>query len=329
MLYEKKFHTPDLISKSVLITGGAGFIGSNIAEYLMMHGVKKIRVLDNLSNGFRKNIEPFLSHPSFEFIEGDITDFEICRRACDGMQLVTHQAALGSVPRSIKNPLATHQANATGFLNMIEAAREAKIEKFIYASSSSVYGDSPDLPKRENKTGNALSPYAVSKQTNELYANVFALNYGMKVIGLRYFNVFGPRQDPNGPYAAAIPLFMNALLHGKKAVIFGDGNQTRDFTFVQNAVQANIRALCSSNESAFGKVYNVAVGENVSVKNLFYELAKIAGSNAQPEYQSERIGDIRNSLADIALAMELLGYSPEIKMKEGLAITFEWFKNNF
>jgi len=212
---------------------------------------------------------------------------------------------------------------------MLVAARDAGVDRFVYASSSSVYGDLTDSPKVESRIGRSLSPYAVSKYTNELYAGVFALNYGLKVIGLRYFNVFGPRQDPNGPYAAAIPLFMDSLQNGKDAFLNGDGEQTRDFTFVLNAVQANIRAFFTDNPEAFNKVYNVAVGENISVKKLFTELAVIADKNAQPKYREERPGDIKNSLADISLAKKYLGYQPVVKLKEGLQITFDWFKKTY
>lgn len=323
------FHTTDIQNKTFLVTGGAGFIGSNIVDYLLTNKASRVRVLDNLSNGFRRNIEPYLNNPAFEFIEGDITDPSTCVKACEGINMVTHQAALGSVPRSISFPLNTHAANATGFLNMLVAARDAGVERFVYASSSSVYGDLADSPKVESRIGRSLSPYAVSKYTNELYAGVFALNYGMKVIGLRYFNVFGPRQDPNGPYAAAIPLFMDALQNGKDAFLNGDGEQTRDFTFVLNAVQANIRAFFTENPDAFNKVYNVAVGENISVKKLFTELAVIAGKDAQPKYREERPGDIKNSLADISQAKKYLGYEPVVKLKEGLQITFDWFKKTY
>ncbi len=324
-IFKYQYHSPAIAHSSILITGGAGFIGSNIVEYLLLNGVSKVRVLDNLSNGFGRNVEPFLSNPAYEFIEGDITNMETCRKACLGMDLVTHQAALGSVPRSIKNPIATHESNTTGFLNMMIAAREEGVRRFIYASSSSVYGDSTASPKTEKALGNPLSPYAVSKLTNELYAAVFALNYGMEVIGLRYFNVFGPRQDPNGPYAAAIPLFMNAMLLGTNATIYGDGMQTRDFTFVENAVQANIRALYTTNKEALNKVYNVAVGESVSVNELFQVISELTKSEKQPEYAGERKGDIKKSLADVSMAKKLLGYDPHFHLKEGLMHTIDWF----
>lgn len=328
-IFSTAYFTKPLKDTSVLVTGGAGFIGSNIVTYLLHHHTGKVRVLDNLSNGFRRNIEPFLNHPSFEFMEGDITDPAICAAACKGMDVLTHQAALGSVPRSIKNPVATSQVNTEGFLNILIAARDAGIKRIVYASSSSVYGDNTDSRKQESKTGKPLSPYAVSKITNELYASVFAMHYNMELIGLRYFNVYGPNQDPNGPYAAAIPLFMNALLFGKPSVIYGDGNQTRDFTFVENAVQANIRALFTENKEAVNKVYNIAVSEGISVNALYDTLAEITGTNLKPEYVAERKGDIRNSLADITQAKTLLGYEPRYFLKEGLEITVEWFRNAF
>lgn len=328
-IYTHAYHTDTIRDMHVLVSGGAGFIGSNIVSYLLQHGVGKVRVLDNLSNGFMRNLETFKSDARFEFMEGDITRPEDCAKACQGMHLLTHQAALGSVPRSIKNPLATSDANTTGYLNMLLAARDAGIKRVVYASSSSVYGDSTASPKKEQNLGRPLSPYAVSKLTNELYASVFAMHYGMEIIGLRYFNVFGPHQDPNGPYAAAIPLFMNALLFGKEAVIYGDGAQTRDFTFVENAVQANIRALFTNNQHALNKVYNVAVGESVSVNDLYHTIAEICGQTRQPKHVPERIGDIKNSLADISLAKDLLGYNPRYRIREGLEVTIDWFRNTY
>jgi UDP-N-acetylglucosamine 4-epimerase len=328
-IYTHAYHTDTIRDMHVLVSGGAGFIGSNIVSYLLQHGVGKVRVLDNLSNGFMRNLESFKSDARFEFMEGDITHPDDCAKACQGMHLLTHQAALGSVPRSIKNPLATSDANTTGYLNMLIAARDAGIKRVVYASSSSVYGDSTASPKKEENLGRPLSPYAVSKLTNELYASVFAMHYGMEIIGLRYFNVFGPHQDPNGPYAAAIPLFMNALLFGKEAVIYGDGTQTRDFTFVENAVQANIRALFTNNQHALNKVYNVAVGESVSVNDLYHTIAEICGQTTQPKHVPERIGDIKNSLADISLAKDLLGYNPRYRIREGLEVTIDWFRNTY
>ncbi len=328
-IYQRQYHHKPINETSFLITGGSGFIGSNLVEYLLVHGAKKVRVLDNLANGYKENIIPFLHHPAFEFIEGDITDLETCKKAMNDIQFVSHQAALGSVPRSLANPLATHQANATGFLNMLWAAKETGIDRIVYASSSSVYGDSPELPKREHITGNPLSPYAVSKMSNELYAYTFSMHYGMKIIGLRYFNVFGPKQNPDNPYAAAIPLFMKALLKNQTAYIYGDGEQSRDFTFVENAVQANIRALFTDHKDAFNKVYNIAVGESISLNKLLEHLMHITGKTIQPVYKDERPGDVRNSLADISRAQTYLGYNPLVKVKEGLALTVPWFRKNF
>ena len=328
-IYERAYHHSSLKDKSFLITGGSGFIGSNIVEYLLVHGAKKVRVLDNLANGYKENIIPFLNHPAFEFMEGDITNADTCKKAMEGIQFVSHQAALGSVPRSLANPLATHHANATGFLNMLWAAKESGIERIVYASSSSVYGDSPELPKREHVTGNPLSPYAVSKMSNELYAYTFSMHYGMKIIGLRYFNVFGLKQNPDNPYAAAIPLFMKALLKNQTAYIYGDGEQSRDFTFVENAVQANIRALFTDHKDAFNKVYNIAVGESISLNKLLEHLMHITGKSIAPVYKDERPGDVRNSLADISRAQMYLGYNPLVKVKQGLALTVPWFQKTF
>jgi UDP-N-acetylglucosamine 4-epimerase len=325
-MYAQKFHSEDISNQSFLVTGGAGFIGSNIVEYLLKHGAGKVRVLDNFSEGLLENVDMFLSYRNYEFVEGSITDFDSCLKNCEGMDYVLHQAALGSVPRSIKNPVATNEANVTGFLNMLTAAKDSGVKRFVYASSSSVYGDSPDLPKKEERIGKPLSPYAVSKVVDELYADVFARTYKMQIIGLRYFNIFGPRQKPDGPYAAAIPLFMDALLNDKSPFINGEGEQTRDFTFVENAVQANIRALFTKVEGATGQVYNVAVAERISINLLFNTLKKLMASEINPTYREEREGDIRNSLADISKAQKFLGYEPTVKVEKGLEITFNWFK---
>lgn len=321
-----QFHTEDISSSSFLVTGGAGFIGSHITEYLLKNGAGKVRVLDNLATGFQKNIDLFKDHPNFEFIEGDIRDAEVCKKACEGIDYVSHQAALGSVPRSIKDPITSNDVNVGGFVNMLTAAKDAGVKVFVYASSSSVYGDEPNLPKREDKVGNCLSPYAVTKKTNELYAGVFAELYGMKLVGYRYFNVFGPRQDPDGPYAAVIPLFVSGIM--KKSVVYinGDGEQTRDFTFVDNAVQANVRGMLCQNEAAFGKVYNVAVGENFSVNFLYNEIRSMLGESHEATYREPRAGDVRNSLADITMARELLGYEPTKRFLDGLAQTVDFFK---
>ncbi len=328
-MYQKAFHKADISSSSFLITGGAGFIGSNIVEYLIKFGAGKVRVLDNLSNGFFSNIEAFEGNPSFEFIKGDITDPKLCKDACQDIDYVLHQAALGSVPRSLKNPQATNMANVTGYLNMLVAAKEANVRRFVYASSSSVYGDSPHLPKTEELIGNPLSPYAVSKRVDELYARVFALNYGMEVLGLRYFNVFGPRQSPDGPYAAVIPLFMDAVLKNQEPTINGDGEQSRDFTFVENAVQANIKALFCPLISKNGEVLNIAVGARTTINELFQIIRGHADSDLQPIYKEEREGDVKHSLADINRARKVLDYVPAIPAEDGLKITFEWFKEKY
>ncbi|MBA3828937.1 MAG: SDR family oxidoreductase [Taibaiella sp.] len=320
------FHSDKIADSSFLVTGGAGFIGSHIVEYLLTNGAGRVRVLDNLSTGFMKNINLFSSYPNFEFIEGDIRDFDTCKRACEGMDYVTHQAALGSVPRSVKDPVTSNEVNVSGFLNMITAAKDSNIKTFVYASSSSVYGDEPNLPKVEEKTGNLLSPYAVTKKANELYANVFGKLYGLNVIGLRYFNVFGPRQDPDGPYAAVIPLFVSGILNKTPVYINGDGAQTRDFTFVDNAVQANIRGMLSKNEKSFGEAYNVAVGENFTINHLYQAIREMLQSDHQPTYRAPREGDIRNSLADISKSTSLLGYVPTQRFAEGLKQTVNFFK---
>jgi UDP-N-acetylglucosamine 4-epimerase len=325
----RKYHSTDLSKKSFLITGGAGFIGSNLAQYLLDFGAKKVRILDDLSNGYLKNLEPYKNDSRLEFIEGDITNKKTCDDAVIGMNHISHQAALGSVPRSLKTPLLTHEANATGFLNMLTAAKDAGIKSFIFASSSSVYGDHKGLPKYEDKTGNPLSPYAVSKKTNELYAKVFHEAFGFNTIGLRYFNIFGPNQSPNGPYAAVIPLYMNALLRNEAGDIFGDGEQSRDFTFVENAVQANVKAMLCENPDAFGETYNIACGYKSSVIELYNILKDAAKSDKSPEMCPPRVGDIRDSLANIEKAQKNFNYQPEVDIKEGLEITLEWFKSEF
>ena len=263
------FHTKDISNATFLVTGGAGFIGGHIAEYLLKNGAKKVRVLDNLVNGFATNLSILQQYRGFEFIEGDIRDAAVCQQACAGVDYVSHQAALGSVPRSIKEPVYFNEVNVGGFVNMLKAAVDNKVKQFVYASSSSVYGDEPTLPKLEHRTGNCLSPYAATKKTNELYAQIFADVYGLKIMGFRYFNIFGPRQDPDGAYAAVIPLFVKGIMKQQPVYINGDGEQTRDFTYVDNAVQINIKGMLTDNAEALGKVYNVAVGENFSVNYLY------------------------------------------------------------
>jgi UDP-N-acetylglucosamine 4-epimerase len=325
----KKYHHQDLSNSSFLITGGAGFIGSNIVQYLLDNGAKHVRVLDDLSNGYEKNLELYKADIRFEMIKGDIKDEETCYNSVKGIDYVSHQAALGSVPRSLKTPLLTHAANSTGFLNILTASKESNVKTFVYASSSSVYGDNDGLPKYEDKTGNPLSPYAVSKKTNELYAKTFNNAFGMQTIGLRYFNIFGPNQSPNGPYAAVIPLYMNALLKNESGVIFGDGEQSRDFTFVENAVQANIKAMLCKNKDAFGETYNIACGYKTSINQLYEVLKNAANSHKTADFQPPRIGDIKDSLADISKAKENFEYNPEVGIKEGLEITLNWFKKEF
>jgi UDP-N-acetylglucosamine 4-epimerase len=320
------FHHKDLSGYSFLVTGGAGFIGSHITDYLLKGGAGKVRVLDNLATGSKKNIDLFTSYSNFEFVEGDIRDFDTCKKACEGMDYVNHQAALGSVPRSVLDPVTSNDVNVGGFVNVITAAREHKVKAFVYASSSAVYGDEPNLPKYEDRVGNPLSPYAVTKKANELYADVFAKLFGMKVIGLRYFNVFGPRQDPEGPYAAVIPLFVSGIIGNRPVYINGDGEQTRDFTYVENAVQANIRSMLAESGSAFGQVYNVAVGENFSVNFLYNAVREILALEHSPTYRDARAGDIRNSLADISKAEQLIGYKPSVRFMDGLQKTVSFFK---
>jgi UDP-N-acetylglucosamine/UDP-N-acetylgalactosamine 4-epimerase len=319
------FHTKDIANGHFLVTGGAGFIGSHIAEYLLQNGAGKVRVLDNLANGFASNLAILQQYPGFEFIEGDIRHLETCQKACAGVQYISHQAALGSVPRSIKEPYNTNDVNVGGFVNMLKAAVDNGVQRFVYASSSSVYGDEPNLPKKEERVGNCLSPYAVSKKANELYAAVFAQTYGLELMGFRYFNIFGPRQDPDGPYAAVIPLFVKGIINRTPVYINGDGEQTRDFTFVENAVQVNVKGMLTDNSEACNKVYNVAVGEKFSVNELYRAVQQYLGSDFEPTYREERAGDVRHSLADIGLAKELLGYQPTRRFDEGLRETIAYF----
>ena len=324
---ENKFHDQDLGDYSFLVTGAAGFIGGHIAEYLLKHGAKRVRVIDNFANGFQSNLDVLRPYDAFEFLEGDIRNAEFCHKACEGINFVSHQAALGSVPRSIKNPSDTNDVNVGGFVNMLKAAVDNNVTQFVYASSSSVYGDEPTLPKKEARIGNCLSPYAVSKRADELYADVFAKAYGIPVLGFRYFNIFGPRQDPDGPYAAVIPLFVKAIMNNTSVFINGDGEQTRDFTYVENAVQVNVKGMLSKNEEAKNKVYNVAVGENFSVNFLYGFIKDYLKSDIEPIHRDPREGDIRNSLADISLAKNLLDYEPTTDFRTGLVKTIEFFKD--
>lgn len=315
---------------NVLITGGAGFIGSNIVEALLNdERVNLVRVLDNFATGFKHNLEDFQGHIKFELIEGDIRNYATCLEACSGINLISHQAALGSVPRSIKDPLTTNAVNITGFLNIFTAAKEKKVKRIVFAASSSTYGDSKELPKVEENIGNPLSPYAVTKYVNELYAKVFANLYNIEFIGLRYFNVFGPKQDPNGAYAAVIPLFIKAALQNTSPTINGDGTYSRDFTFVSNAVQANILSLFTDNDNAVNQIYNIAYGDRTTLNQLCEVIKKVSGATVDAIHRENRVGDIPHSLADISKAKSLLKYTPTINVSIGLEKTFHWFKQEF
>ncbi|MAY23672.1 MAG: LPS biosynthesis protein WbpP [Flavobacteriaceae bacterium] len=324
-MYENVYHTEELSNYSFLVTGGAGFIGSNLVAYLLKYGAKKVRVLDNLATGFKENLKEYENHPAFEFMEGDIRDLGTCKKAVRGMDYVSHQAALGSVPRSINDPITSNEVNVTGFLNMLVAQKESSsVKRLVYAASSSTYGDSKNLPKVEDVIGKPLSPYAVTKLVNELYADVFHKTYGIETIGLRYFNVFGPKQSPKGAYAAVIPLFMQALKDEKAPTINGDGEQTRDFTYVENAVQANLKAMFAPSE-AVNQVFNVAYGERISLNTLWKSLKETSGKEITATYGPPRKGDVRDSLANIEKAKKLMGYDPKFSVQEGMKITWNYF----
>ncbi|WP_456867482.1 SDR family oxidoreductase [Galbibacter sp. BG1] len=332
-MYNNKYHNVVIENFSFLITGGAGFIGSNIVEYLLKYNAGKVVVLDDLSTGKLSNIEHFFKNKNFSFIEGDIRDIDTCNRALDGVDYVLHQAALGSVPRSLKDPITTNEINISGFLNMLMAVKESKVKRMVYAASSSTYGDSESLPKVEEEIGKPLSPYAVTKYVNEIYADVFSKSYDIELIGLRYFNVFGQRQDPNGAYAAVIPKFATSLINKEKVTINGDGEHSRDFTYIENVVQANIRSLFIEDKNAVNDVYNVAFGESVTLNELF-DILKIELSvydkdilNSEPIYGIERQGDVKHSLADISKAQKKIGYKPLYNLGEGIkdALKYYWY----
>ncbi|MBK8350441.1 MAG: SDR family oxidoreductase [Saprospirales bacterium] len=327
-MYEIPFHKNTIENKQFLITGGAGFIGSNITEYLLQHGAK-VRVFDNLATGNIENLSAFKSNTNFEFFEGDLRNVDDCNNACKEIDAVCHQAAIGSVPRSIKDPITSNDVNVGGFVNMLTAAKDAGITRFVYASSSSVYGDEPNLPKKEERIGNPLSPYAVTKFTNEVYANVFARCYNLELIGLRYFNIFGPKQDPNGVYAAVMPLFIKALLNNEAPYINGDGEQSRDFTFVHNAVQANVLALTTDNAAAYNQAYNIAFGQRFTINQMYDAICAYLQKDIKAIHREPRDGDIRDSLADISKAQQLLGYQPQYSFEQGLPLTIEYFKQIF
>lgn len=309
-----------------LVTGGAGFIGSNLVETILTLGYK-VKVLDNFSTGKRENIAEFMENKNFELIEGDIRNLEDCRKACEGVDYVLHQAAWGSVPRSIELPLEYEEINVKGHLNMMQAARENKIKKFVYASSSSVYGDDERLPKKEGEEGRVLSPYALTKKINEEYADLYFRVYGLDTIGLRYFNVFGRKQDPNGFYAAVIPKFVKQLLNNETPQINGDGETSRDFTYIENVVQANLKA-CLAKKEASGQAFNIAYGGRETLNNLYDKISELLKINKKPIYASERVGDIKHSNADISKARLFLNYDPKYSMSEGLTLTIKWYKEN-
>lgn len=309
-----------------LVTGAAGFIGSNLAEALLKLGYR-VKGLDNFSTGKRENIELFLDNPNFEFIEGDIRNLDTCMKACKDVDYVLHQAAWGSVPRSIEMPLLYEEINIRGTLNMMEAARQNNVKKFVYASSSSVYGDEPNLPKKEGIEGNLLSPYALTKRTNEEYGKLYTKLYGLDTYGLRYFNVFGRRQDPNGVYAAVIPKFIKQLLNDERPTINGDGKQSRDFTYIENVIEANLKACKASHEVA-GQAFNIAYGGREYLIDIYYELCKALGKNIEPIFGPERAGDIKHSNADISKAKKMLGYDPDYSFEDGIKLAIDWYKEN-
>lgn len=307
-----------------LITGGAGFIGSNLCEAILKMGYK-VRCLDNLSTGKQENVDLFFEHPNYTFIKGDITDLDTCLTACENVDYVLNQAAWGSVPRSVELPLYYEKVNIGGTLNMMEAARQQSVKKFVYASSSSVYGDYQGLPKKEGQEGKLLSPYALTKRANEEYGRLYKKIYGLDTYGLRYFNVFGRRQDPNGAYAAVIPKFIKQLLNSERPTIYGDGKQSRDFTYIENVIEANLKA-CGATSEAAGEAYNIAFGEREYLIDIYYGLTKALGVNLEPNFKPDRAGDIKHSHADISKACNYLGYSPDWNFEKGIAETISWYK---
>lgn len=320
----------NITNKKILITGGAGFIGSNLCDYFLNNN-NKVTCLDNFATGHMRNIENFISNPNFTLIEGDIRDIETCKKAVDGVDYVLHQAALGSVPRSLKDPITSNDVNVSGFLNMLVASRDASVKRFIYAASSSTYGDSKGLPKVEDVIGKPLSPYAITKYVNELYASIFSSTYGLETIGLRYFNVFGRNQDPNGAYAAVIPKFVSQFINHESPVINGDGMFSRDFTYIDNVIQMNEKALLTTNPEAINTVYNTAFGDRTTLNDLINYLKEFLSeydseiANVEVIYGPNRAGDIPHSLASIDKARELLGYNPKHSMREGLKEAVKWY----
>lgn len=313
-------------NSTFLVTGGAGFIGSNLCETLLGMGYK-VRCLDDLSTGKQENVELLTDREDYEFIKGDIKDLQVCMDACKGVDYVLHQAAWGSVPRSIEMPLFYCANNITGTVNMLEAARQNNVKKFVYASSSSVYGDEPNLPKKEGTEGNLLSPYAVTKRCDEEWAKQYTKHYGLDTYGMRYFNVFGRRQDPDGAYAAVIPKFIKQLMNGERPVINGDGKQSRDFTYIENVIEANLKACLAGHEAA-GQAYNIAYGGREYLIDIYHMLAEALGKDIEPVFGPDRAGDIKHSNADISRAKKMLGYEPEYDFERGIAEAIEWYRGN-
>ena len=309
-----------------LVTGGAGFIGSNLCEAILNMGYK-VRCLDDLSTGKQANVDLFVSNPNYEFIKGDIKDLDTCMKACEGVDYVLNEAAWGSVPRSIEMPLFYCANNIQGTLNMMEAARQNGVKTFVYASSSSVYGDEPTLPKTEGVEGNLLSPYALTKRCDEEWAKQYTMHYGLPTVGLRYFNVFGRRQDPDGAYAAVIPKFIKQLVNGEVPTINGDGKQSRDFTYIENVIEANLKA-CLAPKEAYGEAFNVASGGREYLIDIYYGLTKALGVDIEPNFGPDRAGDIKHSNADISKAKRLLGYNPDWSFERGIEAAIEWYKEN-
>lgn len=309
-----------------LVTGGAGFIGSNLCEALLDRGYK-VKCLDNLSTGKKENVDLFKNNPNYEFIFGDITDLNTCMQACENVDYVLNQAAWGSVPRSIEKPLLYEEINIKGTLNMLEAARTNKIKKFVYASSSSVYGDSMQLPKVEGNEGNLLSPYALTKRVDEEYAKLYKKLYNLDTYGLRYFNVFGKRQDPDGPYAAVIPKFIKMLLNDKAPTINGDGKQSRDFTYIENVIEANLKA-CKTSSNYAGEVFNIAYGGREYLNDVYVQICQLLNKDIKPVYAQDRAGDIKHSNASIEKAKKILNYQPDYDFKSGLKLSIQWYKEN-
>ena len=314
------------VESRFLVTGAAGFIGSNLVEAILKLGYK-VRGLDNFSTGKRENVNLFVDNPNYEFVEGDIRNLDTCMKACESIDYVLNQAAWGSVPRSIEMPLLYEEINIRGTLNMMEAARQNGVKKFVYASSSSVYGDEPNLPKKEGKEGNLLSPYALTKRVDEEYGKLYTKLYGLDIYGLRYFNVFGRRQDSNGAYAAVIPKFIKQLLNNERPTINGDGKQSRDFTYIENIIEANFKACIASHKAA-GQAYNIAYGGREYLIDIYHELCKALNKDIEPIFGPDRKGDIKHSNADISKAKELLGYNPDWSFKNGIAEAIEWYKKN-